>query len=62
MVDSANESVARLRAALAAAERERADAAAAAAAAAAEARERWAEEDGAECTRLRCVRQDKYPN
>jgi len=54
MVDSANESVARLRGALAAAEAEAAEGAAAAAAARAGARDRAAEE-GAECQRLRCA-------
>lgn len=54
MVDSANDSVARLRAALAAAERDGAEAAVAAAdAARAEARERGAEQE-AQCQRMRC--------
>lgn len=54
MVDSANESVARLRAALAVAEREGAEAVAAAATARAEVRNRGAEED-AQLQRLRCA-------
>lgn len=54
MVDGANESVSRLRGALAAAEAEAAEGAAAAAAARAGARDRAAEE-GAECQCLRCA-------